>query len=427
VEVVRNNIRFGDFGVVLDHFLRSVSVLVCEAGLDEGWGRVWRSLLSKGAIDLSVPDLATLHQRRSEKWSGNDPDVLASTVAEMDFPLASEITAALHAAINRHDLGYTPPAGTQLPAAFASFAGRRLGWTVDQDQITLVPDVMAGLIELCRVLIEPGEQVAFFTPAYPPFFDELPQARVQLVQLPLEADGVIVDLELEAALARGLRALVLTNPHNPTGRVLSRPELEQIAELCDSFGCWVLADEIHAPLVLKGATHTPWLEVSDAARERGIALTSASKAFNVAGLKAALMITASDRARDAVRRVPSLTDRVGLLGVIAAEAAFTSGDRWLDAVRDQLAANRQLLGDLLAAEASKINWTMPEASYLAWLDCRALGLGDNPSETFLQRGRVALSRGLDYGREGAGFVRLNFGTSPEHVTEAVRRMARAVS
>ena len=189
----------------------------------------------------------------------------------------------------------------------------------------------------------------------------------------------------------------------------------------------MLADEIHAPLVLKGATHTPWLEVSDAARERGIALTSASKAFNVAGLKAALMITASDRARDAVRRVPSLTDRVGLLGVIAAEAAFTSGDRWLDAVRDQLAANRRLLGDLLAAELPKINWNPPQASYLAWLDCRALDLGDNPSETFLQRGKVALSRGLDYGREGAGFVRLNFGTSSEYVTDAVHRMARAMS
>jgi cystathionine beta-lyase len=275
------------------------------------------------AVDLEVPDLATLHQRRSEKWSAEDSDVVASTVAEMDFPLASEIIAALHAAIDRHDLGYTPPTGTQLPAAFADFALRRLHWTVDQDQITLVPDVMAGLIELCRVLLQPGEQVAFFTPAYPPFFDELPQARVQLVHLPLGA-GNVVDLDiLEAALARRLRALILTNPHNPTGRVLPRTELEKIAELCARYDCWVFADEIHAPLVLKGATHTPWLEVSDAAREHGIALTSASKAFNVAGLKTALLMTAAERPRQAVRRVPSLTDRVGILGVIAAEAGST--------------------------------------------------------------------------------------------------------
>ena len=379
------------------------------------------------AIDLQVPNLTTLHQRRSEKWSGHPPDVLPSTVAEMDFPLAPEIAAALHAAIDRHDLGYTTPTGTQLPAAFADFARRRLAWTLDQDQITLVPDVMAGLIELCRVLVAPGEQVAFFTPAYPPFFAELPQARVELVQLPLGADAA-VDLEaLEAALAGGVRALVLTNPHNPTGRVLPRAELEQITELCARFGCWVLADEIHAPLVLEGAAHTPWLEVSDAARERGIALTSASKAFNVAGLKTALVITASDRARDAVQRVPPLTDRVGLLGVIAAEAAFAHGDRWLDAVRVQLTANRAILRELLAAELPKITWRPPDASFLAWLDCRGLALGDNPHETFLRRGRVALSRGMDYGPEGAGFVRLNFGTSPEHLRSAVRRMARAIS
>jgi cystathionine beta-lyase len=383
--------------------------------------------MSDGAIDLRVPDLATLHQRRSEKWSGHAPDVLASTVAEMDFPLASEVIAALHAAIDRHDLGYTPSTGTQLPAAFAGFAQRRLGWTVDQDQITLVPDVMAGLIELCRALVTRGEQVAYLTPAYPPFFVELPQAEVELVQLPLDASG-IVDLEaLEAALAGGVRALVLTNPHNPTGRVIPRAELEQVAELCDHYQCWVLADEIHAPLVLEGAIHTPWLEVSDAARERGVALTSASKAFNVAGLKTALMITGSDRARAAVQRVPLLTDRVGLLGVIAAEAAFTHGDRWLDAVRAQLAANRKLLDELLEAELPKIKWAPPQASYLAWLDCAELVLGDNPADVFLTRGHVALSRGLDYGREGAGFVRLNFGTSPEHVADAVRRMASAIS
>jgi cystathionine beta-lyase len=382
---------------------------------------------STGAIDLQVPDLATLYERRSEKWSGYEPDVLPLTVAEMDFPLASEITAALHAAVDRHDLGYTPPTAARIGAAFAGFAQRRLHWRVDAEQVIVVPDVMAGLIELCRVLTEPGAQVAFFTPAYPPFLAELPQARVELVELPLDTAGA-VDLEaLEAALAGGVRVLVLASPHNPTGTVVPRPVLEQIAYLCFRYDAWVLADEIHAPLVLDGATHTPWLEVSDAARNCGIALSSASKAFNVAGLKAALVITASDRAREVVWRLPPLTDRVGILGIVAAETAFTAGDRWLDAVRARLAANRALLGQLLSAELSDITWRPPEASYLAWLDCRALAFGDDPATIFLERGRVALSRGLDYGREGAGFVRLNFGTSPEHLTEAVRRMALAVA
>jgi cysteine-S-conjugate beta-lyase len=374
-------------------------------------------------VDLDVPGLAELSRRRSDKWSGHAPGVLAATIAEMDFPLAPPVAAALRAAIDRHDVGYAPGDPSRLRGLFAGFAGRRLGWTVDPDQVTLVPDVMAGLVELCRVLAAPGDGVAFATPAYPPFFTDLPQAGLALRELPLRADGAL-DLEaLEAVLASGARVLVLANPHNPTGRVLPRAELAAIADCCAAHDAWVLADEIHAPLVLPGTEHTPWLEVSEAARRCGVALSSASKAFNLAGLKTALAVTASDRARAAVARMPDLSDRAGLLGVIAAEAAFADGDAWLDAVLARLDANRALLGERLAAELPEVRWTPPAATYLAWLDCRALGLGDDPAPHFLARGRVALSRGLDYGRPGAGFVRLNFGTSPELVAEAVARMA----
>ncbi len=382
--------------------------------------------MSIAAIDLSVPELATLHERRSEKWTGHEPDVVVSTIAEMDFPLAPPVAAALHAAVDRHDLGYATGATATLREAFAGFAGRRLGWGVDPEQVTLVPDVMAGLVELCRALAAPGEAVAFATPAYPPFFADLPEAGVRLRELRLRPDGAL-DLDaLDAALADGVRVLVLANPQNPTGRVAPRAELERIAERCAARDAWVLADEIHAPLVLAGATHTPWLEVSDAARAHGVALTSASKAFNVAGLKAAVAVTASVRARDGVARLPDLRSRAGLLGVVAAEAAFADGDPWLDAVLAQLAANRSLLAELLARELSGVTWTPPQATYLAWLDCRALGVGDDPAAAFLDRGRVALSPGPDYGAPGAGFVRLNFGTSPELVAEAVRRMASVV-
>jgi cystathionine beta-lyase len=285
---------------------------------------------------------------------------------------------------------------------------------------------MAGIVELCRVLAAPGETVAFATPAYPPFYGDLPQAGVQLREVPLRADQTLDRDDLEIALREGAHVLVLSNPHNPTGHVLSRGELERIAETCAAHDAWVLADEIHGPLVLDGATHTPWLEVSDAARERGIALTSASKAFNVAGLKAAVAVTASATARDAIARLPYLADRAGLLGVVAAEAAFRDGDEWLDAVLAQLAANRELLVERLARDLPDVRWTPPEGTYLAWLDCRALGFGDEPAATFLERGRVALMRGLDFGRAGAGHVRLNFGTGPELVEEMVRRMAAAL-
>jgi len=378
-------------------------------------------------IDLSVPGLAALHERRSQKWSLHEPDVLASTIAELDFPIAGPVAAALHAAIDRSDLGYAPPAPQRLRHSFARFAARRLGWDVDPEQVTLVPDVMAGILELCRVLLAPGETVAFATPSYPPFLAELPQVAVRLHEVALLGDRSL-DLDaLERALADGARVLVLSNPHNPTGRVLPAAELEAIARLCAAREAWVLADEIHAPLVLRGARPTPFLEAGAAARACGIALTSASKAFNVAGLKAAVAVTASEPARAAVARLPDLADRCGLLGVVAAEAAFAEGDAWLDALLAQLDGNRTLLAELVERELPQVRWTPPEASYLAWLDCRALGLGDDPAAHFLARGRVAVSPGLAYGRAGAGCVRLNFGTSPELVAEAVRRMAVALS
>jgi cystathionine beta-lyase len=378
------------------------------------------------AIDLHVPDLATLHERRSEKWAGHQRDILVATIAEMDFPLAEPVAAKLHEAIDRNDLGYAAPAPRSLRDSFVAFARRRLRWEVDPEQITLVPDVMVGLIELCRLLVGPEEAVAFVTPAYPPFFTALPHAAARLDRIGTLEDGTVDLSRLAKSFANGTRVLIVTNPHNPTGRVLPQSELDAIAHLCVEHDAWVLSDEIHAPLVLPGADYTPWLEVSDAARSCGAALTSASKAFNVAGLKAALVVTGSRRLCDVVRRLPDLSDQVGLLGVLAAEAAFEEGDAWLDAVLAQLDANRTLLGERLASGLPSVRWKPPDASYLAWLDCRGLGLGDDPSVTFLDRGRVALSSGLHYGAEGAGFARLNFGTSPELVTEAVRRIALAV-
>jgi cystathionine beta-lyase len=377
-------------------------------------------------IDLSVPALQVLGERRSEKWSLYDAGVLSATIAEMDYPLAEPVAEVLRAAIARSDIGYTAPPPLSLRRSFAAFAGRRLAWTVDEEQVVLIPDVMIGLIELCRAIVAPGDAVAFATPAYPPFFAELPQAGVRLIGIGVQSDGAF-DLDgLQAALDEDIRALVLANPHNPTGRVLSAAELAAIAERCAEREVWVLADEIHAPLTLPGATHTPWLEVSAAARDCGIALTSASKAFNLAGLKAALIVTAGGRARDLVAGMPTTHEHAGLLGVVAAEAAFDHGDAWLDAVIEQLDQNRALLGDALSRELPQISWTPPQATFLAWLDCTDLGLGDEPARAFLCDGRVALARGLNYGPQGAGHVRLNFATSPEHLLAAVSRMATAV-
>ncbi|GAA0940451.1 aminotransferase class I/II-fold pyridoxal phosphate-dependent enzyme [Kribbella koreensis] len=369
-----------------------------------------------------VPGLEELQRRRSEKWFGHGDGVIAATVAEMDFELAEPITSVLLDAIARHDLGYTSGAPSSLGTAFAGFAQRRLDWTVDPDRLTLVPDVMVGIIELCR-LIAPGGSIGFATATYPPFFQQLPAAGFSLVSIPLLADGSF-DLEaLSTRLQDGLDVLILPNPHNPTGRVLPRSELAQIAELCARYGAWVLADEIHAPLVLPGAKHQPWLEVSDAARSCGISLTSASKAFNLAGLKTAFLVTASDRAQDLVERLPFTNDQVGILGVLAAEAAFTDGDEWLDDVLRQLDRNRALISDRLPAG---ITWTPPQATYVAWLDCAGAGLGDDPAGFFLEHSKVALSPGRSYDPAATSFVRLNFGTGEELLTEMLNRMSGAI-
>ena len=378
------------------------------------------------AIDLRVPELDELQRRRSEKWAMQPPDVLAATIAEMDFPIAEPVAQALRDAIARHDLGYAPPAPQSLRTAFAEFAARRLSWTVDPEQIVLVADVMLGLMELCRVLAAPGDAIAFASPAYPPFFALLPRTGVRLVQLALDDRGRILLESLDAALATGIRAVVLASPHNPTGHVYTRDELAAIAQRCAERDVWVLADEIHAPLTLSGATFTPLLEVSDAARRIGVSLTSASKAFNLAGLKAALVITAGERSRALVARIEPQHDHAGLLGVIAAEAAFTDGDDWLDAVLAQLDRNRAWLAEQLPARLPAVGWRPPQATYLAWLDCTGLGLGAEPAAAFAARGRVALGRGLDYGPEGAGRVRLNFATGPAQLEEMLTRMRTTV-
>jgi len=364
-----------------------------------------------------------MHERAGAKWSAYDVDVLSATIAEMDFPLAPPVTEALRRAIDRADLGYPKPATPSLRRSFAEFASRRLNWTVDEEQIVLIPDVMIGLVELCRVIAAPGEAVAFATPAYPPFFSMLPEAGVKLIEVGLLADGSLDLGSLDAALDAGARALVLASPHNPTGRALPRGELEAIAQRCAEHEAWVLADEIHGALTPPGATYLPWLEVSDAARRCGISVTSASKAFNLAALKAALVVTADPAARAVVERMPSLHEHAGLLGVLAAEAAFEHGDEWLDAVIGQLAANRDQLARDLANKLPGITWQPPHATYLAWLDCTGLGLGDEPAAAFLREGRVALGRGLDYGAPGARHVRVNFATSSEHLSDAVGRMA----
>ena len=373
--------------------------------------------------DLSLDQLRL---RRSEKWVRYPPDVLPAWVAEMDFELAPAVRDTLAAAVAHGDTGYANPG--ELPEAFASFAARRFGWTVEPERIHLVADVMTGVLEVLLALTAPGDGVVVNPPVYPPFFSMTRAAGRTVVEAPLDGGGRL-DLDaLERAFLGGARAYLLCNPHNPTGTVFTRGELEAVAALATEYGVLVVADEVHAPMTMPGELHVPFLSLGPVAAEHGLSISSASKTWNVAGLKCALLVAGSARIESELQKLPEhLRYHVGQFGVLAATAAFRDDFDWLDALVAQLDANRLLLAQLLAAELPSVGYEPPGAGYLAWLDCRALGLGDDPAAVFLERGRVALTGGVPFGDEGKGYARLNFATPAPLLAEAVRRMAASVS
>ena len=373
-------------------------------------------------------DLDRLRRRRSEKWRLHPPDVLPAFIAEMDYDLAEPVAAALRAAVDLDDCGYATPDG--IGETFAAFAAARHGWTVDPGRVHLVPDVMAGFDAIVALATEPGDGVVINPPVYPPFFQHIGFARRRVMEVPLVRDGGRWELDfagLEAAFAAGARAYLLCNPHNPTGRVSSTADLDRIGSLAEQYGVLVLADEIHAPLTLPGARHTPFVSLGGAAAEHGVTLASASKAFNVAGLKGAVAVAGSAAMERLLARLPaSCQYGAGLFGVLASLAAWDSGADWLDALLRQLDHARTEFGRLLGERVPGASYTPPEASYLAWVDCAGLGLGPEPAAVFLERGRVALGRGLDFGAPGDEFVRVTIGTSTALLADIVDRMATAL-
>ncbi|MDQ4007569.1 MAG: aminotransferase class I/II-fold pyridoxal phosphate-dependent enzyme [Actinomycetota bacterium] len=377
---------------------------------------------------MPVDDLAELRRRRSAKWRTYAEDVLPLPVAEMDFALAPAVRGALAEAVERSDTGYAGGAG-ELARAFAGFADRRWGWQVDPAGVSPATDVGVACVELLRALCGPGDGVVVNPPVYPPFFHWVQESGTRLVEAPLRQQddgGWRLDLDaLAEAFASGPRAYVLCNPHNPVGRVHSPDELAQVVHLAREHGVTVVSDEIHAPLVLPGSTFTPFLTMPGAS-EVGVGVVSASKAWNLAGLKCAAVVAASEPMRAVVARRPADARwRIGHFGVLASVAAFDAGEAWLDALLATLDQRRRQLRDLLARRLPAVRWHPPEATYLAWLDCRAYGDGSRPRDLFLDRGRVALEPGPSFGTPGSGWVRLNFGTGEQILDEAVSRMASA--
>lgn len=376
---------------------------------------------------LHTLTLEALRQRTSAKWRVHPADVLPLWVAEMDVPLAEPVAAALTEAVARGDTGY-PTGAEDYAAALAAFAGQRWGWRPEVERVRLVPDVMAGAVELLRLVTRPGDAVVVNPPVYPPFFDFIRHAGRRVVEAPLGADGRL-DLEvLERAFVAartggGAAGYLLCSPHNPTGAVHTREELTGVADLAATHGVRVVADEIHAPVVLPPAGFVPYLSVPGTAT--GFSVISASKGWNLAGIKAGLAIAGPDAA-DELAGLPEIVGHgASHLGVLAHAAAFRDGGPWLDELLVALDANRRLLADELARCLPEVGYRPGEGTYLAWLDLRGLDLGDDPADVLLERGRVALLGGRAFGTGGAGHARLNLAAATPVITEAVRRMASA--
>ncbi|MGH8008452.1 MAG: MalY/PatB family protein [Candidatus Binatia bacterium] len=373
-------------------------------------------------------DLAALPGRRGVKWSKYPPDVLAAWVAEMDFPVAPVIRRALHAAVERSDLGYPPEAlASGLPTLFAERAQRRWGWTLDPVLVQIIPDVIRG-VELCiERFTNRGDAVLTTTPVYPPLLEVVSTRGRVLADCPLTSDAHL-DLDATAMMFahHRPRLVVMCNPHNPTGRVFSYSELRGVAEIALEHGAMLVSDEIHADLLFDGH-HVPLASLGTDVEAKTITLTSASKAFNLAGLRAALMVAGSSKLAAMLSvGIEAIREPVSIMGLEASLAAWSpEGDEWLAACLCVLDSNRQLIAERLAAKVPSIGYSLPQATYLAWLDCRSMGLGRSPAAWFLREAKVAVSCGARFGTPGKGFVRLNFGTSPTILRAMLDRIIAA--
>ncbi len=378
-------------------------------------------------IELVPPHPAHL----SIKWSVAGPDEIAAWVAEMDFAVAEPVRRAVVDAVQRSDLGYAPLiTDTRLAEAWSQWYSTEYHWSFDPGAVVLLPDVMRGVDLAIELWSAGGEGVLTTTPIYHPFLESIAEKGRRLVDAPLleTAGGFVLDLDaVEAGLAGGAQLVLLSNPHNPTGRVFAADELLRLGRLVVEYDAWLVSDEIHSPLVHPGGrTHVPIASLDPAIAARTLTVTSASKAWNIPGLKCAVAVAGSPAMARRLKSLPETAFFGGSpLGVHATTAALVEGRPWLAEVERVLDRNRSLLAELLATHLPDVGYHVPEATYLAWLDTSALPTppGTTTAEWLLDTAKVRLSAGEAFGSGGHGHVRLNFATSQDRLAALVERVA----
>lgn len=379
-------------------------------------------------------DRITVEQLRAGggiKWTAW-PDCTGAFIAEMDFGTAPAITRALEQVVATARHGYIPnDLLRSLSESCAGWQHREYGWNVDPVCIRAVPDVLYAFELTLRHFLPAGSPVVLPSPHYMPFAPLLRMTGNPVVPLPMRpaAERWPFDPdELERAFSTGAKLLLLCNPHNPTGHVYTPEELQQLSEAVDRHGARVFADEVHGPIVYDGRRHTPYASISAMAASHTITATSASKAWNLPGLKCAQVIFTNPRDLEHWRGIEKIAGHgTGTAGVIANTVAWREGAAWFGQVRDYLQGNRDLLATLLAEHLPQVSFIKPESTFLAWLDCRALELPGDPQAFFHRRARVVLTDGRHCGQGGEGFVRLTFATPRPLLETMVLEMARAAT
>ena len=381
----------------------------------------------------TVPNLSVLQTHRSEKWRGFAKDVLPLPVAEMDFPVAEPIRAILTELVANSDLGYLGPI-PELGLGFKKFAKERWNWELDESQVRAATDVGVAVVEILRVMTQPGDSILIDSPVYHNFYNWINETKLNKVDVPFQRTGdeaanpwEIDWAGIEKAYASGIKVHLLCSPHNPLGRIYSKEELLKFVGLAQKHNVLIISNELHAPLTYKGNQYTPILSLGENAQKVSIVVSAASKGWNIAGLKCAIIVTQDPVLFARLNEMPlAVHYRSSLLGAFATAVAFSDCGDWLDDVVSQLDENRYLIKNLLSAKLPSVRYHIPDNGYLAWLDLESLKLGVDPSKVLLEKGRVAFNPGHTFGAQCSQYIRLNFATSPVIVTEAIERIARTV-
>ena len=380
---------------------------------------------------VAVPPLSLLQSRKSEKWRAYPAEILPMPFAVMDFELSEPIKKSLIDLVNNSDAGYLGKI-PELGKSLTDFAADRWNWKITPEDIKICPDVGVGVIEVCRQIVKPGDQIMINTPVYYNFFNWIKELNCKPYDVPLIENQLTYSLDFEKiaeGYASGVKVHILCNPHNPVGAVFSQSDLAKLADLANQYGVVIASDEIHAPLTYKEKSFTPFLNSSEVAKEVGISFLSATKSWSIAGLKCAQIVAVGERTKKIVAGIPTAVhSRASLFGAVASAAAYGESRDWLDSVIAQLDQSRTYLGGLLSDLEFDIGYREPGGGYFGWLDLRRvdkfknLNSREDIADLLLTHGKIAVAPGHLYGPSGTGFIRINFSTSFEIIEESVKRI-----